>query len=323
MRVERFKEFQIHTANELSELYQLILKGWPDVKQQVPHTVREYWSVRDELSVTDGIICKGMRLVVPPSLRKAMLMHIHKSHFGVVKCKQRAREALYWPRMNADVEDVVSDCTECQAVQSNQGKEEMIISPVPEAPWIEVATDIFEFKGNSYLLTVDYLFKFVEVDQLQNLSSKSTITTLKRVFSTHRIPLVVRSDNGPQFSSREFSTFCNEWGIKHTTSSPHLPRSNGEVERCIQTIKRAWKKTDDKHLAILDYNTTPLSNCGLSPAQIAMSRRPRNLVPVTKKLLEPTSYNLEELRKDMKQSKDTQKENYDPKQPKSLPVLQP
>ena len=51
----RYRQFQECTANELHELHQII-KGWPDSRREVPHSVREYWNIRDELGVADGII---------------------------------------------------------------------------------------------------------------------------------------------------------------------------------------------------------------------------------------------------------------------------
>ena len=66
----RLKVFQEHTAHEMNELHQVILKGWPDHKQEAPHCVREFWNVRDVLSVTDGVILKGIRLVVSPTMRQ-------------------------------------------------------------------------------------------------------------------------------------------------------------------------------------------------------------------------------------------------------------
>jgi hypothetical protein len=64
----KYAEFQQKTANELNELYTVIQSGWPSHKQQVPHNVRPYWNVRDELSILDGIIYRGIRIVVPPSM---------------------------------------------------------------------------------------------------------------------------------------------------------------------------------------------------------------------------------------------------------------
>ena len=60
----------------------------------------------------------------------------------------------------------------------------------------------------------------------------------------------------------------------------------------VQTVKRLWRKCKDKHLVHLDYCITPLESCSLSPAQLLMSRRPRNLLPTSQELLQPTSYDL-------------------------------
>ena len=85
----KYTELQQKTANEL---YTMIQTGWPETKQQVPHSILEYWESRDELAVLDGVIYRGMKIVVPPSMRPAMLALIHGTHLGIVKFKRRARE---------------------------------------------------------------------------------------------------------------------------------------------------------------------------------------------------------------------------------------
>ena len=58
----KYTELQQKTANEL---YAMIQTGWPETKQQVPHSILEYWESRDELAVLDGVIYRGMKIVVP------------------------------------------------------------------------------------------------------------------------------------------------------------------------------------------------------------------------------------------------------------------
>ena len=82
----KYAQLQQSTANELHELYSIIQTGWPERKQQVPHNVRQYWDARDELAILDGVIYRGMRIVIPPSMRSAMLGIIHETHQGIVKC---------------------------------------------------------------------------------------------------------------------------------------------------------------------------------------------------------------------------------------------
>lgn len=286
---DRYAEFQKCTANELNELRAMIQKGWPDTKQETPHAIRDFWSVRDELAVVDGVIYKGMRIVVPPSMRNKMLSHIHASHLGIVKCKQRAREALYWPSMNQHIERLVQDCAECNTYQNKQPAEPMKATNIPELPWIELGSDLFEWNGESYLITVDYFSKFIEVDHMRTTTSAAVIEGLKSQFARHGIPMRLRTDNGPQYSSQEFKRFCASYQIEHVTSSPRYPQSNGEAERAVQTVKRLWRKCDDKQLALLDYRTSPLASCNKSPAQLLMGRRPRNLLPASKHVLRPQS----------------------------------
>ena len=81
----KYAELQQNTANELHELYAMIQGGWPESKQQVPHSIRQYWDARDELAVLDGVVYRGMRIVVPPSKKPAMLEIIHGTHLEIVK----------------------------------------------------------------------------------------------------------------------------------------------------------------------------------------------------------------------------------------------
>ena len=90
------------------------------------------------------------------------------------------------------------------------------------------------------------------------------------------------SDNGPQYASREFQEFARSWGFRHITSSPKYPRSNGLVERTIQTVKKLLSKAlsshQDPYLAILENRNTPVDGF-TSPAQLLMSRNLRSTIP--------------------------------------------
>ncbi len=306
-----YKTLQSQTEKELYQLKEVIQHGWPTLRSDVPIFIRKYWDARECMSELDGVIYKGLRIVVPPSLQKHMVRLIHKSHLGIVKCKQRAREVLFWPSMNAEIESAVKNCDKCATYQNKLQREPLQSSEVPELPFSVVGTDLFEFKSKHYLLLVDYYSKFIEVDELDNESSYCTIQTLKSQFCRHGILTTIRSDNGPQYNSREFADFCKAYGIQHKPSSPFHARSNGEAERAVQTVKRLWEKNDDKQLSLLDYRTTPLENLRLSPAQLLMGRRPRNLLPANKKLLEPTQHDMVEVRRYLQGEKNKQKFYYD------------
>ena len=88
----------------LRELKSIIRKGWPPTKEEASASIRDYFPFREELSLQNGLVFKGERLVIPTSVREDMLTKIHASHIGIQGCLRRAREVMYWPGMNKDVE---------------------------------------------------------------------------------------------------------------------------------------------------------------------------------------------------------------------------
>ncbi len=135
---------------------------------------------------------------------------------------------------------------------------------------------------------------------------------MKGVFARHGIPEIVRSDNGPQYSSHEFASFADSYGFQHLTSSPYFAQSNGQDERMVQTVKRLLLNCSDPFMALLTYRATPLAWCGLSPAELSMGRQIRTTVPQPLKyLLVPTWGNLPEFRKNYAKYKEKQKSHFD------------
>uniref|UniRef100_A0A3Q1EK56 Gypsy retrotransposon integrase-like protein 1 n=1 Tax=Acanthochromis polyacanthus TaxID=80966 RepID=A0A3Q1EK56_9TELE len=86
----------------------------------------QYYPLQSELSVVEGLLLKGDRIVVPTSMRREMLQRIHEGHLGAEKSKRRAREALYWPNMNSDIDRITSECATCQEFRYKQTKEPLI-----------------------------------------------------------------------------------------------------------------------------------------------------------------------------------------------------
>ena len=139
----KYLKIQEATLSEMSLLCDVIASGWPDSRKEVPAQVRPYFDSRTQLAVSDSVVYKGMRLVIPPSLRPKMLSLIHESHLGVTKCKQRAHEVMYWPSMNSDIEETVRNCCKCAEYQRAQQLEPLLPTYTPDLPFIEVGSDIF------------------------------------------------------------------------------------------------------------------------------------------------------------------------------------
>ena len=275
---------------------------------------KPYWNFRDELDYVDGVVYKSERLVIPPSMRKYTLDRIHSSHMGREKCKSRARDCCFWPGINQQIEQLIEHCEECQINQKKQQKQPMTLRAVPDRPWEICATDLFEFRGEHFVIIVDYFSKWISAEKLECESAASVISALMTVFATNGFPDRLTSDNGPQYSSYEFKNFCKVNNIKHTTSSPHYPQSNGEAERGVGTVKHLWKKAkckEERLRAVMEYNNTSLNTISESPAQILMGRRLKTSLIVNSELLKPKSYSCEMIKHKLEKSQLRMKEDYD------------
>lgn len=98
---------------ELQQVMNVVQSGWPDDIREVPADIRKYWTYREELTCSDGLLFNNWRIVLPQSLRADMLQRIHESHLGIVKYKERARDVMFWPGMAKQIEDVVLKCAIC------------------------------------------------------------------------------------------------------------------------------------------------------------------------------------------------------------------
>ena len=153
----------IQADDELALLKHTIMQGWHTSIKQVPPELQPFWTFREELTVDDGLILKGTRIVIPNKQCKAILKLLHKGHLGLNKCKLRATESVYWSGLNDQLEDLVLNCELCLKYSTAKCKLEpslLLGQEVPLYIWTKLATDIFHFEGASYLLIVDYTSRY-------------------------------------------------------------------------------------------------------------------------------------------------------------------
>ena len=108
--------------------------------------MRPCWDSRDSIAVLDRILFKGDRVIVPSNMRKKVLDTIHQSHLGIVRCKQLARDVVFWPGINNQIEELISKCSACQENRREQGHEPMICSEIPAYPWQVIAADLMKME---------------------------------------------------------------------------------------------------------------------------------------------------------------------------------
>ena len=97
-------------------LMKIIQSDWPEHRKAVPANLQPYFPFREELSILNGLIFKAERTVIPAigKTRESIMQALHKSHMGLHGCLRRAREVVYWPGLQTDLEKFLSQCEPCQ-----------------------------------------------------------------------------------------------------------------------------------------------------------------------------------------------------------------
>lgn len=276
----------------MQTLKSMILIGWPQERDAVPISIREYWNFREYLTLQNGILFKSERIIVPKALRPEIISRLHSSHQGIESCLCKARDRVYWPAMNTNIKEAVTKCEVCAEFQARNASLPMQTHPIPDRPWSRVAADLFTLNSKGHIVLVDYYSDYIEVSPgLKDTKSPVIIKFLKQQFSRHGIPDVLVTDNGPQFVSKEFEAFTREWEFKHVSSSPNHAKSNGKAESAVKIAKNLFKKAlkdnQDPWLALLDYRNTQTAGMQSSPVQRLMSRRTKTRIPTAATLLQP------------------------------------
>jgi hypothetical protein len=275
----------------MQKLVEYIISGWPE---DLMPELTVYKTFRDQLAVSNGIIQKGERVLIPEALRESCLALAHASHLGYEKTLMYAKTTVFWPNMASDVRKLCEECVIC-AKWGNK-KKELPLKPteVPPSPWHTLGMDNFTVQGCDYLLIVDYLTKY-PIIRKSGHSARETIRICKEVFAENGIPTKVIADRGTNFTAEEFQEFARSWQFQMIYTSAEHHRANGEAERFVQTLKKLITKVSegngDLQLALLQLRCTPLSReLGgddiLSPASLMYGRTLKTTMPSIKDLLD-------------------------------------
>ena len=278
----------------LSKVHQYTLKGWPT---EVPEALKPYSTRRQELTVEGDCLLWGMRVILPKKLQGAMLQELHAEHPGASRMKAVARGHVWWPGLDEELVKMSKSCAQCQAV-----KQAPAVAPLhpwiwPSRPWQRVHVDFAgPFLGKSFLIIVDAHSKWPEVFEMGDTTTAKTIAVLRHLFASYGLPEQLVSDNGPQFSSADFSQFMKANGIKHTKCAPYHPSSNGAAERFVRTFKQAMKagRSDGRSVShqlanfLLSYRSTPHATTNVPPATLFLGRSIRTRFDLLKPNVEQT-----------------------------------
>ena len=269
----------------LSRVVEFIRRGWPE---HVEEALQAYKAKQAELTVEKGCILWGMRVVVPEKLRGQVLKELHQGHQGIVKMKQLSRAHVWWPNLDQDIDLKVRACKNCWEKRPNPVKTSLHPWEFARGPWQRIHADFAgPVKGSYYLVVVDSFSKWLEVEKMKEITSSKTINVMKKLFACWGIPLQLVTDNGTQFVSAEFQLFLKQHGVKHYTTAPYKPSSNGAAERAVGSLKSFLRASgDDVNEFLMAYRNTPQQTTGRSPSELMMGRTVRTRLDLLKPSLQ-------------------------------------
>jgi hypothetical protein len=266
------------TDPTLSLVSQFLTSGWPETCPS--EELKPYWLKQNELSLLNGCILRASRVVIPKEGRRQLLCELHEGHFGISKAKSRARSCIWWPGIDGDIEKMVKSCNQCQQTRGSPPEAPIYPWPWPLHPWSRLHVDFAGPINNvMFLVIVDAHSKWIEVFPMPSATSSATIRCLQTLFAQFGLPKTIVSDNGSCFVSQEFEKFLKVNGIRHLTSAPYHPATNGLAERAVQIIKNGLKRDTEGTLSarlariLFNYRISPHSTTEISPAELLFGRK--------------------------------------------------
>uniref|UniRef100_A0A336MPS3 RNA-directed DNA polymerase n=1 Tax=Culicoides sonorensis TaxID=179676 RepID=A0A336MPS3_CULSO len=296
LNIEMIRESQ----SCFKDLYDMILNGWIN-KDKIPDHLKIFYKFKDSLDIQDKCIFYGNRVLIPPLLRDKALDLLHKSHLGIVKCKQIARSCMWWPKIDVDIENFINSCKSCQINASRRSNTPLMSWPATNYPFERIHIDHFFFQDKIFLIIVDDFSKFIDVKENVSVSTKCVVKSLKEFFSYFGFPKILVSDNGSCFNSEDFNYFCYINNITHLNSPQYHPESNGLAERLVGVTKNSLKKSlqqdlnnglklEDKILNFLfKYRNSPVST-HMTPCQAIFKYNVKNNLSVLSRQAQSGNY---------------------------------
>ncbi|XP_064461580.1 uncharacterized protein K02A2.6-like [Ornithodoros turicata] len=261
----------------LSVVGNFIRNGWPP--SNCDEALKPYFLHRTALTVHQGCISWGMRILVPAELRSRVLEELHSGHPGIVRMKEIARGYTWWPGIDFDLERMVKECDDCQDQRPLPAKAPLHPWSWPSEPWERVHLDYAgPFQNKNFFVAVDAHSKWPEVFVLGSTSAEMTVQCVLELFARWGIATTIVTDNGPQFCSESFQVFLKQNGVRYVTSAPYHPSTNGLAERFLRTLKECLRKDRSQSLEVrlanllLSYRNPPHATTSQSPASLMLGR---------------------------------------------------
>ena len=158
------------------------------------------------MTIEDGLLLKGTCIIVPQTLHEEMIQLLHTGHLGLEKCLNRAKQSTYWPGLYEELKNLVTNCMTCLKFSAQKptclSNRQYAGHEILVHPWSKLASIIFYFEGDSYLLIVDYTSRFPTIWKLSSMTSKVIAHHMQAIFAKYGWPDTLVIDNGPATPAR-------------------------------------------------------------------------------------------------------------------------
>nr|GEX11202.1 putative reverse transcriptase domain-containing protein [Tanacetum cinerariifolium] len=225
----------------------------------------------------DGTLFLNNRSWIPcfDDLRALIMHESHKSkysiHPGSDKMYQDLKKLYWWPNMKAEIAAYVSKCLACAKIKIEYQKPSglLVQSEIPQWKWENITMDFVtklpktaagqdtSWEIIDRLTKSAHLVPMREDDTLEKLTRQY----LKKVVSKHGVPVSIISDRDGKFTSHFWKSLNKALGTQLDMSIAYHPKTNGQSERTIQTLKDMLRacvldfgKGWDKHLPLVEFS---------------------------------------------------------------------
>ena len=184
-----------------------------------------------------------------------MLQYIHEGHQGKECCLLRAKNTVFWPKITYDIQQLIKKCMICQ--EYGKSATHRSYPHFHGTHWQLICS----IGKNGLSDRCRSLSKYILVRKLPNSTFTAMCIELSMIVTELGLPHIIRSDNGPYYSSKEFQQFLQCYSIQHQTTSPNHLRSNGFIERMVGVAKKLMDKAGKEGKlwisGLFDYRVTP------------------------------------------------------------------
>lgn len=197
----------------------------------------------------------------PESERLSLIEYVHNpAHLGYEKTLSALKEKYFWPQMASEVKTFCKNCLPCKTSKG------ININPTPtmgsqkkycDYPFQFITLDYvgpFPSSGKGkftcLLVVTDVFSKFIMVQPFRQATASSLVQFLEQaIFLLFGVPEMVLTDNGSQFTSKDFAALLKQYGVKHWLTPSYHPQVNNteRVNKVVTTAIRATLKGNHKH----------------------------------------------------------------------------